>query len=110
MNDPGVNDRHASGSLYDLFAPQGKKLAPKGEFNRSRIVVQGHHLEHWLNGVKVVEADFDSDAMKAALAKSYFKKSNWGKEPRGYIVLQDHHSEVLFRNLKIRVLPSKSSK
>jgi hypothetical protein len=109
MNDPQATDRHASGSLYDLFAPQGKKLVPQGEFNQSRILVQGSHLEHGLNGVKVVEAEFGSEAMTAALAKSYFKKSDWGKNPRGHIALQHHHSEVLFRNLKIRVLPAESS-
>lgn len=106
MNDPDGSDRHASGSLYDLFAPVGKKLMPQGEFNRSRIVVQDNRLEHWLNDVKVLKAEFESDAMKAALAKSYFKKSDWGKKPRGYLALQNHHSEVLFRNLKIRTLPS----
>lgn len=106
MNDPDGSDRHASGSLYDLFAPEGKKLVPQGEFNRSRIVVQGNRLEHWLNDVKVLEAEFESEAMKAALAKSYFKKSDWGKNPRGYLALQNHHSEVLFRNLKIRILAS----
>lgn len=105
MNDPDATDAHSSGALYDLFAPQAKAMAPKGQFNQSRILVDGNRLEHWLNGVKVVEAEFDSEAMKAALAKSYFKKSDWGKQPRGHIALQNHHSEVLFRNLKIRVLP-----
>jgi Domain of Unknown Function (DUF1080) len=109
MTDPDATDRHASGSLYDLFAPQGKTLAPSGEFNQSRILVQGDRLEHWLNGVKVVEAEFDSEAMKTALATSYFKKSNWGKIPLGHIALQNHHSEVLFRNLKLRVLPAKAT-
>lgn len=110
MNDPGVADKHASGALYDLFAPQGKKLVPQGMFNESRVRVQGDRLEHWLNGVKVVEAEFGSEAMKAALAKSYFKNSDWGKQPLGHIALQNHHGEVLFRNLKIRVLPTKPSK
>jgi hypothetical protein len=104
MNDPDGSDRHASGSLYDLFAPEGKKLVPQGEFNQSRIVVRSDQLEHWLNGVRVVTAEFGSDAMQAALAKSYFKKSDWGKKPRGHLALQNHHSQVLFRNLKIRVL------
>lgn len=106
MNDPEATDRHASGALYDLFAPQRKKLVLQGEFNQSRIVVRGDHLEHWLNGVKVVEARFGSEAMQAALAKSYFKGSDWGKKARGCVVLQNHHSEVLFRNLKIRILPA----
>jgi hypothetical protein len=110
MYDPEAFDIHASGALYDLFAPVGKKLAPQGEFNQSRLVVQGNHIEHWLNGVKVVEAEFGSEAMNAALAKSHFRNSDWGKKPLGHIILQDHHSEVYFRNLKIRVLSSAVSK
>lgn len=110
MNDADISDRHSSGSLYDLLAPQGKKLVPPGDFNQSRILVQGNHLEHWLNGVKVLEAQFGSEELTAALAKSYFKKSDWGKNPLGYIALQNHHSEVLFRNLKIRVLSGGKTK
>jgi hypothetical protein len=109
-NDPEASDDHSSGALYDVFAPQAQKMAPKGEFNRSRIVVNGNHLEHWLNETKVVAAEFGSEAMQAALAKSYFKKSDWGKEPLGHIALQNHHSEIFFRNLKIRVLPAEASK
>jgi hypothetical protein len=107
MNDPGVTDKNATGSLYDVLPPQGKKLAPEGEFNQSRIVVRGNHAEHWLNGVKVVEFEFGSDALKAAVAKSKFKDHpEWGRDPRGHIALQDHHDETWFRNLKIRELPA----
>jgi hypothetical protein len=110
MNDPEAFDIHASGSLYDVFAPQGKKLAPQGQFNQSLIVMKGNHVEHWLNGVKVVDAEFGSDAMKAALAKSHFKNSDWGKKPLGHIILQDHHSEVFFRNIKVHALPAENAK
>jgi hypothetical protein len=105
MNDPGETDKHASGSLYDVIAPQGKKLVPDGQFNQSRILINGNHVEHWLNGVKVVDAEFGSGAMNAAIAKSKFKNTDWGKDPLGHIILQDHHDEVFFRNIKIRVLP-----
>jgi hypothetical protein len=110
FTDSEVVDDHSSGALYDLLAPRGKKSAPPGEFNSAKIVVQGNHLEHWLNGVKVVEAEFGSPELEALRAKSYFKKSAWGKEPLGYLALQNHHSEVLFRNIKIRVLPAKAAK
>jgi hypothetical protein len=105
MNDPDAFDIHASGALYDVFAPQGKKLVADGQFNESLIVVKGNHVEHWLNGVKVVDAEFGSEAMKAAIAKSHFRNTDWGKKPLGHIILQDHHSEVFFRNIKIHVLP-----
>ena len=110
MNDPEASDIHASGSLYDVIAPKGKKLVPDGGFNVSRILVRGNHVEHWLNGVKVVESDFNGTEMNDAIAKSKFKKSDWGKKPLGRIILQDHHSEVIFRNLKIRVLPAPDAK
>lgn len=106
MNDGDTVNKNATASLYDVLPPVGKKLAPPGEFNHSRIIVHGNHVEHWLNGVKVVEFDFGSDALKSAIAKSKFKSSpTWAKDPRGLIVLQDHNDEVYFRNLKIRELP-----
>ena len=107
MYDPGASDKHATGSLYDVLPPHGKKLRPQGQFNESRLVVNGNHVEHWLNGVKVVEFEFGSAALKAAVAKSKFKnRPDWGRDPRGYIILQNHHDEVYFRNLKIRELPA----
>jgi hypothetical protein len=110
MNDPGVSDKRSTGALYNLVAPEGKKLAPDGEFNRGRIVARGNRSEHWVNGVKVVEAEFGSEALTAALAKSVFKNSDWGKTPRGFIALQNHQNEVLFRDLKIRELPAEPAK
>lgn len=103
MNDPGVEGKDASGSLYDVLPPHGKTLAPDGQFNQSRILIQGNHVEHWLNGVKVLEYEFWSEPFNAAVAKSKFKNSPiWAKDPKGFIALQDHHDEVFFRNLKLR--------
>ena len=111
MYDPGVEGKDATGSLYDVLPPVGKKLMPQGEFNTSRILIQGNHVEHWLNGVKVLEFEFWSDAFKEAAAKSKFGKSaTWAKEPMGYIALQDHHDEIWFRNMKLRDLPATAGK
>jgi hypothetical protein len=108
MNDPGVENKDASGALYDVLPPKGKTLAPDGQFNRSRILVRGNHAEHWLNGVKVVEFEWGSDALKAAVAQSKFKNTpEWGRDPRGHIALQDHHDEIWFRNVKVRDLGAK---
>ena len=110
MYDPDATGKEATGSLYDVLPPTGKKLQPQGEFNQSRILVRGNHVEHWLNGVKVVEFEFWSDAFKEAIAKSKFKGSaTWAKDPRGHIALQDHGDEVFFRDLKIRDLPAEAS-
>ncbi|HZL35603.1 MAG TPA: DUF1080 domain-containing protein [Tepidisphaeraceae bacterium] len=106
MYDPGANGKDATGSLYDVLPPKGKHLNPQGQFNTSRILVSGNHVEHWLNGVRVLQYEFGSDEFKKAVAKSKFKNSRtWAKEPLGYIVLQDHNDEVYFRNLKIRTRP-----
>ena len=107
MYDPGAIGKDATGSLYDVLPPVGKTLTPQGEFNTSRILIQGNHVEHWLNGVKVLEFEFWSDSFKEAVAKSKFSKSaTWAKEPKGYIALQDHHDEIWFRNMKLRDLPA----
>lgn len=106
MYDPDATDKHASGSLYDVLPPTGKKLQPQGEFNQSRILVRGNHVEHWLNGVKVIDCDLDSEQVQKAIARSKFKGTDWARKPLGHIVLQDHHDEVWFRNIKIRELPA----
>ena len=98
---------HRTGALYDLITPNAnKQVRPIGEWNHSRVVFVGNHGEHWLNGLKVVEFELGSPAMKEALAASKFKSMPWFADRRaGHIVLQDHSDAVWFRNLKIRELP-----
>lgn len=96
---------HRSGALYDMIpAPDSKKLNAAGQWNRSRIVFNGKHGEHWLNGEKVVEFDIGSTAFDTAFAKSkYSKYPAWFAVRRaGQIVLQDHDGGVWFRDIKIR--------
>jgi hypothetical protein len=101
----------STGSLYSLIAPNdSKRLKPAGEFNESRIVVQGKHVEHWLNGAKIVEYDLGSPALIDAIAKSKYKDvPGFGAKTKTRILLQDHGDEVRFRNLKIRALSGKES-
>jgi Domain of Unknown Function (DUF1080) len=101
----------STGSLYSLIAPNdSKRLKPAGEFNESRIVVQGKHVEHWLNGAKIVEYDLGSQALIDAIAKSKYKDvPGFGVKTKTRILLQDHGDEVRFRNLKIRALSGKES-
>ena len=63
----------SAGSLYDLIAASASVVKPVGEFNRVRIKVQDNHIEHWLNGIKVVDYIYQSEHMKALIAKSKFK-------------------------------------
>lgn len=96
---------HRAGSLYDILpAADSKTLHPAGQWNRSRIVFNGPHGEHWLNGEKVVEFEIGSAAFDSAFARSkYTTYPSWFAVRRaGHIVLQDHHSGVWFRDIKIR--------
>jgi 3-keto-disaccharide hydrolase len=97
----------STGALYFLVPPnETKRLKPIGEFNESRIVVNGKHVEHWLNGAKIVEYDLGSPELIDAIARSKYKDvPGFGVKTRTRILLQDHGDEVRFRNLKIRTLP-----
>jgi 3-keto-disaccharide hydrolase len=101
----------STGSLYSLIPPNdSKRLKPTGEFNESRIVVQGKHVEHWLNGAKIVEYDLGSQVLIDAIAQSKYKDvPGFGVKAKTRILLQDHGDEVRFRNLKIRTLSGKES-
>ncbi len=100
-----LNAKNKTGAFYDVLPPIAAKPLPAGEWNVSRIVVQGNRVEHWLNGTKVLEYELGSESLKSALANSKFKKySDFGTKIRGNILLTDHNDEAWFRNLKIREL------
>ena len=103
----GADPDHRTAALYDLIPPgDNKQLRPVGQYNQSRIVFDGNHAEHWLNGAKVVAFDLGTPGMDEALAASKYKDiAGFGDRRRGHIVLQDHGDAVWFRNIKIRVLP-----
>ena len=97
---------HQTAGLYDLIEPAAdKKLNPPGEWNTSRIVVKGNHVEHWLNGAKTLEFEFGSEALKAAIAKSKFKGvAHFGEKTKSPILLQEHGDEIWVRSIKARAL------
>lgn len=104
----GKNPKTSSGSLYALIAPAKATLRPVGEFNKARLVVHGTHVEHWLNGKKVVEYEWGSDDVKKLIAASKFKEfPRFAGERGGHIVLQHHGEEAWFRNIRIRELDTK---
>lgn len=101
---------HSAGALYDMVPAVGGVPRPAGMFNESRIVVRGMHVEHWLNGNKVVEFNRASAAFRELVAKSKFSRwPGFGLNASGHIGLQDHNGEIWFRRLRIRVLPAQAS-
>lgn len=102
----GVGGNRKAAGLYDLIsAGEEKPLNAPGEWNHGRIIFQGNHGEHWLNGEKVVEYDLGSARMDSLLAASKYADIEGFAERRdGHIVLQDHNDAVWFRNIKIRPL------
>jgi hypothetical protein len=102
-------DRFAGGN-YALHAPVNGVPKPIGQWNQSRLLVDGPHVEHWLNGAKVVEYELWSADWKDRVSKSKFSTMpRYGLEKTGHIALQDHGSEVAFRNLKLKSLDKPAS-
>jgi hypothetical protein len=101
---------YQSGALYDMVPPSQKAGKAPGEWNQGRIVVRGDHIEHWLNGVKVVDGTLKDGRVAASITK------RWGPAPKvqemllqrsrknGPISLQNHSDDAWFRNIKIRKL------
>jgi len=101
----GLSPLTAAGSNYALHPAPAGVVKPAGEWNLARIVVNGNHVEHWLNGQKVVEYEFLSPDWEALVKQSKFVEwPNYGRAKQGHIGLQDHGDWVAYRNVKIRVL------
>lgn len=105
-NSRGEPPLEQAGGLFALYAPEGSKTKPVGEYNQARLVVDHGKVEHWLNGAKVAAYDLNSADFKARVAASKFARwPIFAASPTGHIALQNHGDAVAFRNLKIKRLP-----
>ena len=101
----GKNTLTSAGALYALIAPSTNVVKPVGEFNQVRIKVKNNHVEHWLNGTKIVEYVYGSDMMWDLVEKSKFNKMPlFAKASEGHIGLQGDHGLIWYKNIRIRRL------
>jgi hypothetical protein len=99
-----------TGCLYDMIAPEGAVVRPLGEYNSSKILVDGNNVEHWLNGKKVVQFEFGSQRLDSLFKQSKYKDiPNFHQKRKGHIVLQNHKDDAWFRNIKIREIETTSN-
>ncbi|SJZ47672.1 3-keto-disaccharide hydrolase [Sediminibacterium ginsengisoli] len=94
-----------TGANYAMNPPLEPAANKAGEWNQTRIIVKGNHVEHWLNNKKVAEYEFHSDAWKQQKMNGKWKNTaGYGMAAKGHIALQDHGGQAWFRNIRIRKL------
>ena len=101
----GRTPETSAGSNYGLHAPTPGAVRPAGTWNAARLLVKDNQVEHWLNGIKVVAYELQSDAWETLVSQTKFDTiPAYGRQPTGHIALQDHGDWVAYRNIKIRRL------
>jgi hypothetical protein len=101
----GRNPLTSAGALYALYAPAADVTRAVGEWNEARIVARGAHVEHWLNGRRIVEYELGSADWQRRVRESKFgAMPDYGRRAAGHIALQDHGDPLWYRDIRIRSL------
>ena len=113
IDDASLQPSHGTGALYLYQAPKNLPATPAGQWHRGKIVVNGRHIEHWINGVKVLAADLESAGLRAAITAqsrpdvpkpAHLDELKNDKAKAYPIVLTHHGGDAWFRNIRIRQL------
>jgi len=106
VNYPGkLQDKQLSGSNYDMHAPSAKVSKTAGEYNHTKIIINKGHVEHWLNGTKLVDYQLWTPEWEQLKANSKWKNVKpYGMSKSGHIALQDHGGGISFKNIKLKPL------
>ncbi len=90
-------------SLYDLIPANKNGIVTLNKWNIAKVIVNGNHIEHWLNGNKVVEYDRSTPGFRTLVEDSKYKSmDNFGMAKKGHILLQNEGTPVVFRSIKIK--------
>ena len=101
----GANPLTSAGSNYAMHPPAKDVTRPVGEWNNIRLIVKGTHVEHWMNGEKLLEYEqFSPDWYARLKASKFATMPPYGRYKRGHLVLQDHGNLVTYRNIRIKSL------
>ncbi len=105
VHPDGQKPKTSAGANYALHAPTKDMTRPVGEWNHTIIKADGPHVEHWMNGEKIVAYELWSEEWEKLVADSKFSKwPGYGRNKAGHICLQDHSDPVWYRNIRIRKL------
>jgi hypothetical protein len=103
---PGLTRITAAGAVYALYPAPERLVKPAGQWNTTRIVINGNEVQHWLNGTLAAQYVLGSADFNDRVVKSKFSKwPGFGKAATGHIALQSHGGRVAFRDIKIKVTP-----
>jgi Domain of Unknown Function (DUF1080) len=100
-----LQDKQLSGANYDMHAPSANVTKPAGEYNHTKIIINNGHVEHWINGTKVVDYQLWTPEWEELKKNSKWKDvKTYGMTKKGHIALQDHGGGVAFKNVKLKPL------